>query len=64
MGDSASKCIFFVEGGDDLGEYLMYNPPIIGDDISFGEDLYTVWGRNVDMRSGFVRITVRRKEDA
>lgn len=64
MGDSASKCAFFVEGGKDLGEYLMYNPPITGDDISFGEEMYTVVERNVDVYDNFVRITVIRKEAA
>jgi len=63
MSNGASKVVFFEEGkSGDLGEYLMYNPPITGDDVTWGESTYTVVRRNCDMQDNFVRITVRRKD--
>jgi len=63
MSDSASRCEFFIEGGGSKGSYLMYNPPITGDDITFGDgDTWTVVRRNVDVQDNFARITIRRKD--
>jgi len=65
MADGASSCEFFVEGGGSKGRYLMYNPPITGDDITFDDgDTYMVVRRNVDVQDNFVRITIRRKDSA
>lgn len=62
MANGATKVVFYEEGKSELGEYLMYNPPIIGDDVTWGEATYTVVRRNVDVHDNFVRITVRRSE--
>lgn len=64
MSNGASKVVFFEDGkGGNLGEYLMYNPPITGDDVTWGDgETYTVVRRNVDVPDNFVRITVRRKD--
>lgn len=62
MSDGATKVIFYVEGGDMIGEYLMYTPPAVGDDITWDELTYTVVRRNFDAYDAFIRITVRRKE--
>jgi hypothetical protein len=65
MSDGASKVVFYGEGEGELGEYLMYNPPVTGDDVTFDDgDTYTVVRRNVDVRDNFVRVTLRRKDDA
>ena len=56
---SASRCEFYVEGGKNLGSYLMYNPPVTGDDITIAEETYTVVRRHVDVQDAFVRITVK-----
>ena len=64
VANGASKVMFFEEGtGEVLGEYLMYNPPITGDDVTWGEATYTVVRRNVDVQDNFVRITVRRSDE-
>ena len=65
MSNGASKVMFFVEDtGEILGEYLMYNPPISGDDVTFNDgETYTVVRRNADMRNNFVRITVRASDE-
>ena len=63
MSDGATMCEFFVEGGSGKGSYLMFTPPVNGDDVTFDDgDTYTVVRRNADMRDNRVRITIRRKE--
>ena len=64
MSNGASLCEFYIEGGGSKGSYQMYNPPITGDDVTWGEDTYTVVRRNVDVHDNRVRITIRRKDDA
>lgn len=60
MSDGASSVEFFIEGGSSKGRYLMYNPPIVGDDVTFNDgETYTVVRRNVDVRNNFARITIR-----
>ena len=64
VANGASKVMFFVEStGEVLGEYLMYNPPVTGDDVTWGEATYTVVRRNVDVQDNFVRITVRVSDE-
>jgi len=48
-----------VDGGKALGDYLMYTPPMVGDDITFGDgETYTVVERNFDMPDNCIRVTV------
>ena len=65
LSNGASKVMFYVEGtGEVLGEYLMYNPPITGDDLTFNDgETFTVVRRNVDVKDNFVRITVRASDE-
>ena len=65
MSNGASKVMFYVEDtGEVLGEYLMYNPPITGDDLTFNDgETFTVVRRNVDVKDNFVRITVRVSDE-
>jgi hypothetical protein len=60
--NGATRCEFYVEGGKELGSFLLYNPPVIGDDLSFGEAMYTVARRNYDVHDARIRITVRVKD--
>lgn len=65
MSNGASTVVFYEEGkSGDLGQYQMYNPPITGDDVTWGEATYTVVRRNVDVHDNRVRVTVRRKDSA
>jgi hypothetical protein len=64
MANGATKVVFFESGGQALGEYLMYNPPVTGDDVTWGEATYTVVRRNVDVYDNMVRVTVKRADNA
>jgi hypothetical protein len=63
MSDSASRVEFFISGGGTKGSYLMYNPPVVGDDVTWGEDTYTVIRRNVIVHNNDVHITIQRKDE-
>jgi hypothetical protein len=59
MSNGADKVVFFVDGGKALGDYLMYTPPMVGDDVTFGDgETYTVVERNFDMPDNTIRVTV------
>jgi len=64
MANGASTVEFFEKGKASLGQYLMYNPPIIGDYVSWDEAKYEVVERNCDIKDNRVRITVERCDDA
>jgi hypothetical protein len=65
MSNGASLVVFVEDGGrGEIGEYLMYNPPITGDDVTWGDATYTVVRRNVDVHDNRVRVTVKRKDSA
>ncbi len=65
MGDNATTCVFYEQGGRDLGMFYMYNPPIEGDTVSFGDgDDYIVVKRVFDVQDAKVRITVTRSDSA
>ena len=47
-----------IEGGGSKGSYQMYNPPITGDDVTWGEELTRWCGATSTLRDDRVRITI------